>query len=103
MFQIQGSILVVPLAVTTDSGTYSEGEGKPPSPAVIQSFDTLVGRIQVIIPIEHVDQTIEGLKTAKEGAEKETSSDLYIPRSDEEVQQFAQQIGKVNEAPKRGN
>jgi hypothetical protein len=81
LLAIEGAIQLIPHAIASDVGTLRV-EDKT-QPAIIQSFQTQSGVVQVIYPVEEIDRVIEGLNHAKEQSAKaeQSSSDLYIPPS----------------------
>lgn len=98
MLQINGVLQVMPVSVSTEAGALRTEEKSQPS--VIQTVTTLNGPVQIVWPLEHVDQIIDSLKKAKEEAEKKpipTNSDLYIPDSALEVEQVKAAHDKVSE------
>lgn len=103
IFQIQGAILVVPLAIRTEPGQITEGEDNQSSSVVVQTIETVAGAIQIAIPVEHVDDVVKGLTVAKDGAEKQPKkSDLYVPGSQQEADAITTQISKVTDEVRAG-
>ncbi len=78
MLAIEGALQVIPSAIACDVGQLRTEDRT--EAAIVQSFQTLSGVIQVIIPIKEVDKVIEGLEKAKEQSDG-VSTDLYIPPS----------------------
>lgn len=93
MINIEGRVQVLPNSVSYDSGKLRVGEES--LPAVIQSLISDNGVVQVIFPADKVDAVIEGLQQMKEEAEKNHSSDIYIPTSDKEIELAAQEAEKL--------
>lgn len=107
MININGSIQVVPTQVSVESGTLRVDENNT-QPAVIQTLNTMVGPVQVIYPAQAIDSVIDGLKQAKEEADKkQPPTDLYIPSSMNEAEAVAKaqqaivEEGNVNEIGKQ--
>lgn len=104
MLAIDGSIQVVPFAFASDIGELRVGDET--KPAVVQSYQTQSGVVQIILSVEEIDKVIKQLEDSKEKAiEMKTShdSDLYIPPSAEEALEQAGRFKQVQDeitAPK---
>lgn len=89
MLQIQGTLQVIPVSVHTESGTLRVDEGQPEQPAVVQTYVSLNGPVQVVFPADTVPQLIEQLQNAADEANSKPSSDIYIPSSMQEAEAIA--------------
>lgn len=87
MLIINGSLQIIPIGISTDVGKVQLEEGKEHEPAIIQTFISENGPVQIIIPANRVDTVIENLREAKDKAQAETS-DLFIPNSDQQVEEI---------------
>lgn len=88
MFQIEGQILVVPLACRTEAGNVRVSDEGDQTPAVIQTFTTAAGDITVILQEENVQDIIDALIKAQNHL-GEKPSGLYVPNSEAEVENLA--------------
>lgn len=76
MLAIQGAIQIIPESVSCEPGKLKVGEES--KGAVVITYITTSGPVQIVLPSEHVDSIADGMKSAKQEADNE-SADLYIP------------------------
>ena len=92
MLRIQGTLQIIPVSVQTESGTLRVDDSEGEQPAVVQTFITMNGPVQVVFPVDSVEHLIDGLRQAKAEAEKNTPAakgSLYVPSSMEEAEHMA--------------
>jgi hypothetical protein len=90
MLSIQGSLQILPDSVQADEGTVRINDEE--TPAVVISYVTQSGIVQVILPAEFVDSIADGMKEAKKRSEGK--ADIYIPQGG---MNEAEQIAKAKE------
>ncbi len=90
MLIIQGALSIVPMGVSIDAGELKVQEDAPSQPAVIVTFTTHSGPVQVAIPSANVDGLVKGLQENKKVAEEKTpKSELYVAGSMAGVEDLA--------------
>ena len=102
MLVIDGAIRLVPLQIAADTGTFKLEEDQPETAAVIQTIITANGPVQVIYPVDVVDDLIRVLSEAKQEAGKgvKPNTDLYIPNSMSEADALAARENAIRNADK---
>lgn len=94
MLAIDGALQVVPHAFASDTGELRvDGNTKP---AVIQSYQTQSGVVNIVLPAEEIDRVIEALQRAQQDL-KNKDSDLYIPPSADAAMKQAEEFQKVQD------
>jgi len=102
MISIQGTVQIIPLSVSSDSGSIT-AEGQSPQSVVIQTLQTQNGLFQIVLPIEAISGIIDGLKNAQIEAEKEAAkADIYVPSSMGEVENIAKAKKRLEDEVGRG-
>ncbi len=99
MLIIDGVLQVVPQSISTDTGEMRV-EDKTQS-AIVQSFLTANGVVQVIIPTENVDGVIRALENAKLEADKAAgpAGRLEIAHSISDADKIAGATEKIKSGP----
>lgn len=99
MLSIQGAIQILPQSASAESATISlTGPDGEKQNAVVITFISENGPIQVILPSDAVDGVVAGIIEAKQRGE--VSDDLYIPKGG---MAEAQAIAKKKEEIEKGN
>lgn len=94
MLVIEGAIQVVPHAVNVDTGEL-RAQGKA-EPAIVQSYISQSGTVQVILPEAEIDRIIQMLSEAKNKIAQEKSG-LYVPPTVEVGMDQAEAIKKTTD------
>jgi hypothetical protein len=98
MLNIQGALQLIPESVSVEPGKLN-ADGNEIS-AIVASFNSGQGIIQVILPIDSVDTIVSSILEAKKRSEQQ-NSDIYIPQGGmNEVEQIAKAKEGLEESVK---
>jgi hypothetical protein len=91
-------LTIIPGSASAESGTLRLGEEETVQAAVVQTFITANGPVQIVFPTSAVDGVIKQLQDAKDEAEQQpiTSADLVIPGSAQEVNDVKAAHDEIN-------